>query len=184
MSPPAWCPPAPWRVRASEGPRAMTADVNQDRRVTVPTLGSTHTRFVDWSRLFWALLSPVHERLGYRVLAPDRIQGDAVSSAFILHGPVQDHVSPLIARPRPSSSRPSSLAPSSPPSRPLRAASGGGLRPALTAAARGASAGSWSGRRNGSRSNKETDKEGSKEGSKQERKQARKQEEFAAMPTS
>src|SRR5438552_17303618 len=31
-----------------------------------------------------------------------------------------------------------SLAPCSPPSRPLRAASGGGLRPALTAAARGA----------------------------------------------
>ena len=55
----------------------MTADVNQDRRVTVPTLG-IHTRSVDWSRLFWALLSPVHERLGYRVLAPDRIQGDAV----------------------------------------------------------------------------------------------------------
>ena len=56
----------------------MTADVNRDRRVTVPALGSTHTRFVDWSRLCWALLSPVHERLGYRVLAPDRIQGDAV----------------------------------------------------------------------------------------------------------
>ena len=33
-----------------------------------------------------------------------------------------------------------SLAPCSPPSRPLRAASGGGLRPVLTAAARGATA--------------------------------------------
>ena len=42
-----------------------------------------------------------------------------------------------------------SLAPCSPPSRPLRAASGGGLRPALTAAARGASAVARSGRRNG-----------------------------------
>ena len=59
----------------------MTADVNRDRRVTVPILGFD-TLFVDWSRLFWALLSLVHERLGYRVLAPDRIQGDAVLSVF------------------------------------------------------------------------------------------------------
>jgi hypothetical protein len=59
----------------------MTADVSQDRRVTVPILG-LHALFVDWSRLFWALLSLVHERSGYRVLAPDRIQGDAVLSVF------------------------------------------------------------------------------------------------------
>ena len=67
----------------------MTADVTQDRRVTVPTRGPNHTGFVDGSRLFWALLSPVHERLGYRVLAPDRIEGDAVASALRIHGPVQ-----------------------------------------------------------------------------------------------
>ena len=43
-----------------------------------------------------------------------------------------------VARLAPSSRDPQSLAPCSPPSRPLRAASGGGLRPALTAAALGA----------------------------------------------
>src|SRR4051812_22483799 len=44
----------------------MTADVTQDRRVTVPTHG-TPTVLVDGSRLFWALPShPVHEGLGYR----------------------------------------------------------------------------------------------------------------------
>ena len=51
--------------------------------------------------------------------------------------------------------RPFSLAPCSPPSRPLRAASGGGLRPVLTAAVRGALLVGRSGRRDGSvRSNK------------------------------
>ena len=55
----------------------MTVNVTSDRRVTVPILG-LHTAFVDGSRLFWALPSPVHEGLGYRVLIPDRIQGDAV----------------------------------------------------------------------------------------------------------
>ena len=45
----------------------MTADVIQDRRVTVPAHG-VHTVFVDGSRLFWALPShPVHEGLGYWV---------------------------------------------------------------------------------------------------------------------
>jgi hypothetical protein len=77
----------------------MMADVTQDRRVTVPNRGLNPTAFVDGSRLFWALLSPVHERLGYRVLAPDRIQGDAVASALHIHGPVQDHVSSFISRP-------------------------------------------------------------------------------------
>jgi hypothetical protein len=52
--------------------------------------------------------------------------------------------------------RPTSLAPGSPPSRPLRAASGGGLRPVLTAAARGAASATRSGRRNGARSNRKT----------------------------
>src|SRR5258707_14764043 len=44
----------------------MTADVTQDRRVTVAAHG-TPTDLVDGSRLFWALPSrPVHEGLGYR----------------------------------------------------------------------------------------------------------------------
>jgi len=56
----------------------MTADVNQDRRVTGLVQGLNLPALSEGSRLFWALLSPVHERLGYRVLAPDRIQGDAI----------------------------------------------------------------------------------------------------------
>ena len=75
------------------------ADVNQDRRVTVTHPGSTHTVLVDGSRLCWALPSPVHEGLGYRAFVPDRIQGDAVFPACVIHGPVHDHVSPSIARP-------------------------------------------------------------------------------------
>jgi len=42
---------------------------------------------------------PVHEGLGYRAFVPDRIQGDAVFPAYVIHSPVQDHVSPSIARP-------------------------------------------------------------------------------------
>jgi len=56
----------------------MTADVTQDRRVTVPTLGFVATVVVEGSRLCWALPSLVHEGLGYRAIEPDRIQGDAV----------------------------------------------------------------------------------------------------------
>ena len=43
-------------------------------------------------------LHPTHEGLGYRAFVPDRIQGDAVFSAYVIRGPVQDHVSPSIAR--------------------------------------------------------------------------------------
>ena len=90
----------------------MTADVTPDRRVTVPALG-LHTVFVDGSRLFWALPSPVHERLGYRVLVPDRIQGDAVlpHSSFTAQSRITSR------RSCGQSSRSSSLAPCSPPSR-------------------------------------------------------------------
>src|SRR5260370_17879093 len=48
----------------------MTADVIQDRRVTVPTRGFTDPAFVDGSRLFWALPSPAHEGLGVRASSP------------------------------------------------------------------------------------------------------------------
>jgi len=69
----------------------MTADVTQDRRVTVPTRGTT-TAFVDWSRLFWPLPSHVvHEGLGYRGfrdewILSDRIQGDAIFSHALIKG--------------------------------------------------------------------------------------------------
>ena len=46
--------------------------------MTVPILGSAKTAYVDGSRLLWALPSLVHGRFGYRAIAPDRIQGDAV----------------------------------------------------------------------------------------------------------
>ena len=91
----------------------MTADVTtSDRRVTVPTLG-IHTAFVDGSRLFWALPSLVHEGLGYRVLVPDRIQGDAVlpHASFTAQSKITSH------RSRGRLSRSSSLAPCSPSSR-------------------------------------------------------------------
>src|SRR4030081_2138723 len=48
----------------------MMADVIQDRRVTEPAPGFTHPAFVDGSRLYWALPSPVHEGLGVRALRP------------------------------------------------------------------------------------------------------------------
>jgi hypothetical protein len=71
MSPLAWCPPAPCATaRASERPRVMTADVHQDRRVTVPTRGSTYPAFVDGSRLYWALPSRVHEGFWFWASSP------------------------------------------------------------------------------------------------------------------
>src|ERR1700721_2764408 len=115
----------------------MTADVTQDRRGAGPPLGVTDSVVVDGSRLFWALLHPCMKDLGTGLSRPDRIQGDAVLSAFGCHGPVPAltsyrHCVRALIPTR------ASLAPCSPPSRSLRAASGGGLRPTLTAAARGA----------------------------------------------
>src|SRR5207245_5749659 len=102
-------------------------------------------------RLFWALLSPVHERVGYRALAPDRIQGDAVlpHSSFTAQSRI------TFRRPcRAPTPRPSSLAPGSPPSRrglaTVELVVPAQPRPALTAAARGAPPHSRSGRRNAS----------------------------------
>src|ERR1700730_1971715 len=134
----------------------MTADVTQDRRVTVPTLGSTHTVVVDGSRLFWALLHPCMKDLGTGLSRPDRIQGDAVLSAFGCHGPVpalpsDGHCVRALVPTR------ASLAPCSPPSRSLRAASGGGLRPTLTAAARGARQSAGRDKETATPSNKETE---------------------------
>jgi hypothetical protein len=70
MSRPGWCRPAPCCARAFERPRVMMADVIQDRRVTEPAPGLTHPAFVDGSRLYWALPSPVHEGLGVRAVRP------------------------------------------------------------------------------------------------------------------
>jgi len=153
---PAWCPPAPCCARASERRRAMTADVTPGQTCDRAHPGSTHTAFVDGSRLCWAWPSPVHEGLGYRASEPDRIQGDAV----LPHASdtAQSRITSCRSA-RDRSSRPASLAPCSPPSRPLRAASGGGLRPALTAPARGAQQRSWSGRRNATGRTKKLNRE-------------------------
>ena len=48
----------------------MTADVNQDRRVTGVIQGIKLPVLSDGSRLFWALLSPVHEESGYGPSCP------------------------------------------------------------------------------------------------------------------
>src|SRR5712672_3385127 len=50
------------------GKRRLVTAHTQDRRVTAVTQGLEHPALSEGSRLFWALLSPVHERLGYRVL--------------------------------------------------------------------------------------------------------------------
>lgn len=136
----------------------MATVATKDRRVTVPTLGFI-TDFVDGSRLFWASLSPVHERSGYRVSHPDRIQGDAVISAFVHHGPVQVCGSPpFVLQPivLPLQSRAVLAAVKAWPG------NGGACR-AVTATAnldggcaRRETLHARSGRRNGSRSNKET----------------------------
>jgi hypothetical protein len=129
------------------------ADVTRDRRVTVLIQGLAPA-FSDGSRLSWAAPSSLHEGLGRRGLSPDRIQGDAARPRF------DDAQSPIaFACPRRRPLRPErvSLAPCSPPSSPLRAASGGDLRSGLTAAAPGAFQLPCSGRRNALRSNKETE---------------------------
>lgn len=48
----------------------MTADVNQDRRVTGVTQGTTLPVLSDGSRLFWALASSMHEELGFGPACP------------------------------------------------------------------------------------------------------------------
>src|SRR5262245_29339680 len=65
----------------------MTADVSQDRRVTVLNRGHKRPVLTEGSRLCWALPSPVHERSGYRALRPT---GYKVMRSFriVAHGPV------------------------------------------------------------------------------------------------
>src|SRR6266513_2527850 len=94
MSPQGWCPPAPSAARASERPRAMTADAIPDRRVTVPTRG-LDPAFVDGSRLYWALPSRVHEGFWFRASSPT---GYKVMRCFphVDHGPVQEAILPTL----------------------------------------------------------------------------------------
>ena len=65
----------------------MTADVSQDRRVTVLNRGHQSPALTEGSRLCWALPSPVHERSGYRASRPT---GYKVMRSFriVIHGPV------------------------------------------------------------------------------------------------
>src|SRR5262245_22149026 len=48
----------------------MTADVDQDRRVTGVIQGTKLPVLSDGSRLFWAFSSPVHEESGYGLSGP------------------------------------------------------------------------------------------------------------------
>ena len=140
MSRLASCPPAPCCARASERPRAMTADIIQDRRVTVPTRGFTDPASVDGSRLYWALPSPVHEGLGVRAFSPTgykvmRCSPHSSSRPSPGSRCLPAHCATL--RPEPST-----LAPCSPQSRHGLSTAVVAVptqrRPALTAAARGA----------------------------------------------
>ena len=159
MSPQGWCPPAPSAARASERPRAMTADVIPDRRVTVPTRG-LDPAFVDGSRLlYWALPSRVHEGFWFRASRPT---GYKVMRCFphVDHGPVQDKrrraARCAILRPDRAT-----LAPCSLPSRHGLSNTGACRHDTATASldcscARRLGETRGSGRRNGPRSNKET----------------------------
>src|SRR5579864_3081742 len=94
----------------------MTADVSQDRRVTVLNRGHKRPALTEGSRLCWALPSPVHERSGYRASRPT---GYKVMRSFriVAHGPV------LASRPAchrdPARCGRAIIAPSSSRSRPL-----------------------------------------------------------------
>ena len=126
----------------------MTADVNQDRRVTGVIHGITLPVLSDGSRLFWAFASPVHEELGYGPSCPTgyKVMRCFPHSSFTAQSRITSR------RSRSQSSRSSSLAPCSPSSRrglaKAELAASAERRPALTMAARGAAAGSRSGRRN------------------------------------
>ena len=103
--------------------------------MTVLTQGNKHPALSEGSRPCWALPSPVHERSGYRVSRPTGYKVMR-SCRIVIHGP---GLAPRLACHR-SNARCgcAMIAPRSSRSRPLRAASGGGLRPALTAPCFGA----------------------------------------------
>ena len=130
-------PRADWRCDApkplTNAGAPMTADVTQDRRVTGSGLGSSDFAFVDGSRLFWAFPSPVHERSGSGSLRPTGYKLMRCLPHTASRPSPGSQVTTFIARrPAPIRKPRTGL---QPPSRSLRAASGGGLRPTLTAAA-------------------------------------------------
>ena len=94
----------------------MTADVSQDRRVTVLNRGHKPPALTEGSRLCWALPSPVHERSGYRASRPT---GYKVMRSFriVIHGPVL--ASRLACHRHRARRRRAIIAPSSSRSRPL-----------------------------------------------------------------
>ena len=94
----------------------MTADVSQDRRVTVLNRGHKRPAPTEGSRLCWALPSPVHERSGYRASRPT---GYKVMRSFriVAHGPVL--ASRLACHRDPARCGRAIIAPSSSRSRPL-----------------------------------------------------------------
>jgi len=94
----------------------MTADVSQDRRVTVLNRGHKPPALTEGSRLCWALPSPVHERSGYRASRPT---GYKVMRSFriVIHGPVL--ASRLACHRHRARCRRAIIAPSSSRSRPL-----------------------------------------------------------------
>src|SRR5215467_16109729 len=94
----------------------MTADVSQDRRVTVLNRGHKRPALTEGSRLCWALPSPVHERSGYRASRPTGYKVMR-SLRIVTHGPVL--ASPLAGRYTRAHCGPIIVAPSSSRSRPL-----------------------------------------------------------------
>ena len=116
------------------------ADVIPDRRVTVPNRG-LHPAFVDWSRLYWALPSSMHEGFWFRASRPT---GYKVMRCFphVAYGPVQDQRRRAAHRALFAPDR-ASFAPCSLPSRhglpTSELVARTQRRPALTAAVRGAS---------------------------------------------
>jgi hypothetical protein len=94
----------------------MTADLSQDRRVTVLNRGHKRPAPTEGSRLCWALPSPVHERSGYRASRPT---GYKVMRSFriVAHGPVL--ASRLACHRDPARCGRAIIAPSSSRSRPL-----------------------------------------------------------------
>src|SRR5215475_12490001 len=79
----------------------MTADVSQDRRVTVLVQGSKRPALSEGSRLCWALPSPVHERSGYRASHPTGYKVMR-SSRIVIHGPVLASARKIAPNKRPS----------------------------------------------------------------------------------
>src|SRR5262249_2637597 len=129
----------------------MTADVNQDRRVTGVTQGIKLPVLSDGSRLFWALPSPVHEELGYGPSCPTgyKVMRCLPYRSFTARSRI---TSCRLCRDHPSRPRKPRAVLAAVKAWPGNLLVCGSITAtaSLTAAARGASANSRSGRRNAS----------------------------------